>query len=392
MDNAVNDLMAGEPPNAAVSALGNIPSLPLAQSPFRWGFRNYLQHYYQITMGPHIKRFIEGLPKCELHVHLEGTLEPLLARTLAERNKAPIPADIGTSSDNNGYPFHDLPSFLKVYYAAMSCLQTAEDFSDLVYNYLTKVNSQNLVHAEMFFDPQGHTSRGVAFETVITGLTHGIERAEKQYRISTGLIMCFLRDHSAESAMRTLDTLLASPHRNDVIGVGLDSDELGNPPIKFAAVYAKAKEAGLRLTMHCDVDQVNSIQHIREALHDIGVERLDHGTNIVEDPSLVTEIRNKGIGLTCCPVSNSIVCSDFKGKEMIDLLRQGVKVTINSDDPAYFRAYMTENLEKVLEAGLSLSDLVQTQRNALEISWMSEDRRKDLIEKLEEYVRSQGII
>jgi len=338
------------------------------------------------------QRFIEGLPKCELHVHLEGTLEPHLARTLADRNGAPIPADIGTGSDNDGYPFYDLPSFLKVYYAAMSCLQTAEDFSDLVYNYLTKANSQNVVHAEMFFDPQGHTSRGIAFETVITGLTDGIERAKKQYGISTGLIMCFLRDHSAESAMRTLDTLLASPHRNDIVGIGLDSDELGNPPIKFAAVYSKAKEAGLRLTMHCDVDQVNSIQHIRQALHDIGVERLDHGTNIVEDPSLVAEIRDKGIGLTCCPISNSIVCSDFKGKEMSDLLRQGVKVTVNSDDPAYFRGYMTENLEKVLEASFSLNDLVRTQRNALEISWISEDKRKDLIGKLEEYVRAQVII
>jgi len=346
----------------------------------------------QVSMSSHDKLFIEGLPKCELHVHLEGTLEPLLARALAGRNRMPIPADIGTGGDNDGYPFHDLPSFLKVYYGAMSCLQTADDFSDLVYDYLTKANSQNLVRAEMFFDPQAHTSRGVAFETITTGLTRGIERAKNQYGISTGLIMCFLRDHSAESAMQTLDALLASPHRNDVVGVGLDSDELGNPPVKFAAVYAKAKEAGLRLTMHCDVDQVNSIEHIRQALHDIGVERLDHGTNIAEDASLVAEIRDKGIGLTCCPISNSIVCSDFKGKEMRDLLGQGVKVTINSDDPAYFRGYMTENLEKVLEAGLSLKDLVKTQRNALEISWVSEDERKDLIGKLDEYVRGQGIV
>jgi adenine deaminase len=342
-------------------------------------------------MSPNIKEFISGLPKCELHVHLEGTLEPVLARSLAERNGMPIPADIGTGSDNDGYPFHDLPSFLKVYYAAMSCLQTVEDFSDLVYSYLAKANSQNLVHAEMFFDPQGHTSRGIAFETIMTGLAHGIERAKKEYGVSTGLIMCFLRDHSAESAMQTLDTLLESPHRSDVVGIGLDSDEAGNPPIKFADVYAKAKQAGLRLTMHCDVDQVNSIEHIRQALHDIGVERLDHGTNIVEDPVLVAEIRDKGIGLTCCPISNSIVCSDFKGKEMKSLLGQGVKVTINSDDPAYFRGYMTENLEKVLEAGLSLEDLVKTQRNALEISWISDDERIGLMGKLNEYVKAQGI-
>jgi adenosine deaminase len=336
-------------------------------------------------MSTNIESFIHGLPKCELHVHLEGTLEPSQARMLAARNTLEFPENLN-SGDQDGYPFHDLPSFLKIYYAATSYLVTSDDFSDMVYAYLAKAHSQNVIHAEMFFDPQAHTARGIDFETVLSGLVRGTQRAHSDYGISTGLIMCFLRDHKADSAAQTLASLIASPNRRHVTGVGLDSDEAGNPPLKFAAVYAQAKESGLRLTMHCDVDQVESIEHIRQAVRQIGVERLDHGTNIVEDPGLVDEIRKKGIGLTCCPISNSVVCSDFKGKEMKYLLEQGVKVTINSDDPAYFRGYMTENLTKMLEAGLGKDDLVKTQRNAFEISWVGEEERGILLSKFEKFV------
>jgi adenosine deaminase len=337
-------------------------------------------------MSTDIQRFINHLPKCELHVHLEGTLEPSQVRMFAARNALDIPEDLD-GGDQEGYPFHDLPSFLKIYYAAVSYLITSDDFSDMVYAYLAKVHSQNVIHAEMFFDPQAHTVRGIDFETVLSGLVHGTQRASSEFGISTGLIMCFVRDHSVESAAHTLASLIASPNRSHVKGVGLDSDEAGNPPIKFSAVYAKAKDAGLRLTMHCDVDQVDSIEHIRQAVRQIGVERLDHGTNVVEDPGLVEEIRQKGIGLTCCPISNSVVCSDFKGKEMKYLLEQGVKVTINSDDPAYFRGYMTENLAKMLEAGLSKDELIKTQRNAVEISWVGQEEKTILLSKLDEFVQ-----
>jgi adenosine deaminase len=337
-------------------------------------------------MSTDLQSFIRSIPKCELHVHLEGTLEPSQARMFASRNKLEISEDLG-SGDQEGYPFHDLPSFLKIYFAAMACLTTSADFSDLVYAYLAKASSQNVIHAEMFFDPQAHTSRGIEFETVLSGLVHGTQQARSDFGISTGLIMCFLRDHTAESADKTLASLIASPNRNHVMGVGLDSDEAGNPPVKFAAAYAQAKEAGFRLTMHCDVDQVNSIEHIRQAVRQIGVERIDHGTNVVEDPELVDEIEQKGIGLTCCPISNSIVCSDFKGKEMKYLLERGVKVTINSDDPAYFNGYMTENLAKMLEAGLGKDELVKTQRNAFEISWVGAEEKTALLSKLDTFLK-----
>ena len=336
-------------------------------------------------MSAEIQSFIHGLPKCELHVHLEGTLEPSQVRVFASRNNLAIPEDLN-SDGQEGYPFHDLPSFLKIYYAATSYLMTSADFSDLVYSYLTKAHSQNVIHAEMFFDPQAHTSRGIGFETVLSGLVQGTQRARSEFGISTGLIMCFLRDHTAESATLTLSSLLASANRAHVTGVGLDSDEAGNPPLKFAAVYAQAKEAGLRLTMHCDVDQVDSIEHIRQAVRQIGVERIDHGTNVVEDPTLVDEILQKSIGLTCCPISNSVVCSDFKGKEMRYLLDRGVKVTLNSDDPAYFRGYMTENLAKMLEAGMGRDELIKTQKNAFEISWVGEEERSVLLSKLDKFV------
>jgi adenosine deaminase len=338
-------------------------------------------------MSSDIQGFLSKIPKCELHVHLEGTLEASQARMLASRNNLEFPEVLKTG-DQDGYPFHDLTSFLKIYYAALSCLITSDDFSDLVYAYLAKAHSQNVIHAEMFFDAQAHTSRGVEFETVLSGLVNGTQKARSEFGISTGLILCFVRDHSAESAAETLSALIASPNRKYVPGVGLDSDEAGNPPIKFAETYARAKEAGFRLTMHCDVDQKDSIEHIRQAVRQIGVERIDHGSNVVEDPELVDEIHQKGIGLTCCPISNSIVCSDFKGKEIKYLLDKGIKVTINSDDPAYFNGYMTENLVKMLEAGLSKDELVKTQRNAFQISWVGEEERSVLLSKLDEFLRS----
>jgi adenine deaminase len=344
-------------------------------------------------MSTTVQSFIDGLPKCELHVHLEGTLEPALARQLAVRNKLSIPEDVGSSDSQEGYSFWDLTSFLKVYYRAMSCLITADDFSDLAYAYLTKAHSQNIIHAEMFFDPQAHTSRGIEFDTVLSGLTDGLRRARADFDISAKLIMCFLRDHSAESAEHTLSALLKSPYLKEVVGgVGLDSDEKNNPPLKFRSVFAKAKEAGLRITIHCDVDQPNSIEHIRQAIHDIGVDRIDHGTNIIENGSLVEDIRRKGIGLTCCPISNSIVCSDFKGQEMKHLLSRGVKITINSDDPAYFRGYLTENLTKMLEAGFDLQNLARTQQNALEIAWVNEETRLPLLAKLHEFVKANLVL
>jgi adenosine deaminase len=196
--------------------------------------------------------------------------------------------------------------------------------------------------------------------------------------------MCILRDMDAGYAMSTL--MDALPYKDWIIGIGLDSDERDNPPKKFAAVFERARKEGFLLTMHCDIDQKNSIEHIRQVLQDIQVDRIDHGTNIVEDPALVALLKQKNIGLTCCPVSNSVVTKDFKGKEIAHLLRDGVKVTVNSDDPAYFRAYVSENMEKMAEGtDLTRHELVQLQRNAFEISWLSSEKREAFVNMLNDY-------
>jgi adenosine deaminase len=295
-----------------------------------------------------------------------------------------VPDAISSLTPSSGYSFNSLTSFLAVYYPNMAVLLTSADFFDLAYAYLLKAHSQNIVHVEMFFDPQAHTSRGVAFKTVITGLEEAMVKAERELGISACLIMCFLRDMAPESAMATLTEALA--YKASIIGVGLDSDERGNPPLKFKAVFERARAEGWLITCHCDIDQHNSIAHIREALTLIHVDRLDHGTNIVEDPLLISLVKEKGIGLTCCPVSNSVVTEDFKGKEILELLRQGVKVTVNSDDPAYFGGYMNENLGKMVrETDVSREEVVQLVRNAFEVAWVEEGKRERFLEMLEGY-------
>lgn len=341
-------------------------------------------------MASTLKNFINGLPKAELHVHLEGCLTPSLAASLADRNGMTLPPAVSAASTSTGFAFHDLTSFLAVYYPAMSVLQTANDFHDLAMDYLTKAHAQNVIHCELFFDPQAHTSRGVPFPTVLKGYRSALLQAERELGISASLIMCFLRDMSAEFAMATL--MDALPYRDSIIGVGLDSDERGNPPEKFQAVFERARREGFLLTCHCDIDQANSIEHIREVVTNIKVDRIDHGTNIVEDESLIEEIRKRGIGLTCCPVSNSVVTSDFKGKEILSLLRQGVKVTINGDDPAYFRAYVNENLELLArDTDVTKDELVTLMRNAFEISWISSHKRDKFLERLSNYATTNDI-
>lgn len=328
--------------------------------------------------------FIRSLPKAELHLHLEGTLEPDLKLKLAERNGI----DIGQSTVEEvqaTYQFDSLASFLAVYYPAMDVLQTADDFYELAWAYLRRAAADGVRRAEMFFDPQAHTSRGVAFDTVINGYHRAVEQANRDgvdgRPMSAALIMCFLRDMSADSAAETLQASLA--HKDKIVGVGLDSDERGNPPSKFADVFAAAREAGFLLTMHCDIDQDGSIEHIRQVLHDIKVDRVDHGTNIVENPELVALIKERGMALTCCPVSNSFVTDDMKATEIVDLLRDGVRVTVNSDDPAYFGAYVAENYLRLAEkAGLTAADVRQLAANSIEATWLSRAEKDELLAEL----------
>ena len=332
--------------------------------------------------------FIEGMPKAELHLHIEGTLEPQLKFRLAERNGVDLPYE--TVEDViAGYDFDSLTTFLVGYYEGMGVLQQEQDFYDLAMDYFRKVASQNLVYAEIFFDPQGHTSRGVEFGTVIEGLHRARNDAAADLGVDVQLIMCFLRDMSAESAAETLTQ--AEPYKDWIIGIGLDSDERGNPPVKFKDVYARAAEQGYRLTMHCDVDQENTIDHIWQALDVIGVERIDHGVNSLEDPRLVEEIKSRGIGLTVCPVSNVYVVQDSRAADLKRMLDLGMLATVNSDDPAYFQAYVAENLKTAQEEGdLTRDEVVQLVRNAFTISWAPEDRKQAYIDRLESYAAATG--
>jgi len=334
--------------------------------------------------APSLQGFIAGLPKCELHLHIEGTLEPELKFALAERNG--IQLEHSTVEEvRASYNFDSLTTFLIGYYDSMRVLRTAEDFHDLAIAYLIKAASQNVRHVEMFFDPQAHTGRGIPFGTVVEGLRRAVLAANRTHGVHAELIMCFVRDMSAEFAMATL--VQALPYKDWILGVGLDSDERGHPPEKFAAVFARARAEGFQLTMHCDVDQPGSIDNIRTVLDAIGVDRIDHGTNILEDPALVARVRDQGIGLTCCPVSNVWVTQDMKANEIAELLRAGVRVCVNSDDPAYFAAYIGENFLALAEkAELSLDELAQLSRNAFEIAWIPSATRDRYLTEIDEYM------
>jgi adenosine deaminase len=334
--------------------------------------------------GTDISEFVRALPKVELHVHIEGTLEPELKFALAERNRIGLPyADVAAMRE--AYAFDDLPSFLACYYEGMGVLRTAEDFADLARAYLRRAHEQHVQYAEIFFDPQAHTTRGVPFETVVEGLHTALLEGERDFGLQTQLIMCFLRDRSAEDAMATLVESL--PHRELIVGVGLDSDEQGNPPIKFADVFRRARREGYQLTMHCDVDQRDSTDHLRQCLEVIGVDRIDHGVNVLDDDELCAEVERRGIGLTACPISNRYVTGSLKAEEIKQLFDRGVLVTVNSDDPAYFPGYVTENLLALQEAvALRPADVIQLQRNAIEIAWLPAATKGALNAKVDRYV------
>jgi adenine deaminase len=330
-----------------------------------------------------LSSFIEGMPKAELHLHIEGTLEPELKFELAARNGLELPYG-SVDEMRAAYDFNDLTSFLVGYYEGMGVLLAEEDFYDLAMAYFRKAHSQNVVYAEIFFDPQGHTTRGVPFGTLIEGFHRAQKDAEDSLGLRAQLIMCFLRDMTSESAMETLEQSLQ--YRDWIIGVGLDSDEKGNPPIKFKDVFARARAEGYRLTMHCDVDQEDAVGHIWQCVNEIGVERIDHGVNSLDDEALIEEIRARGLGLTVCPISNSYVTDGPKADEIKTMLDRGVRATVNSDDPAYFAGYITENLITVAEAvDLTRDEIVQLSRNAFTISWLSDEDRKPYLDALEAY-------
>jgi len=327
--------------------------------------------------------FIERLPKCELHVHIEGTLEPELKFALAARNRIELPYR-DAAEMKAAYVFNDLPSFLKIYYEGMAVLIAEQDFYDLTYAYLTKARAQNVLYAEIFFDPQAHTGRGITFDTVIRGIRRAQLDGERQLGIRSQLILCFLRDWSAEFAMTTL--LESLPYKEWIIGVGLDSDERGNPPVKFRAVFTRARAEGYLLTMHCDVNQQDSVAHIWQCLDEIGVARIDHGVNALEDPALCAALKARDVALTVCPISNGFVTDGPQADVIKQMLDQGMRVTVNSDDPAYFGGYMTENFALVQrEVGLDHAALKQLSANAFEAAWLPRATRDKYLAELAAY-------
>jgi adenine deaminase len=302
---------------------------------------------------------------------------------LAKRNGVILPYRDATAM-RTAYDFDDLPSFLKIYYEGMRVLLHEQDFFDVTFAYLAKAHSQNVRYAEMFFDPQAHTARGVPFDVVIRGIRRAQLDAERILGIKSQLILCVLRDWSAEYAMATLVQSL--PYREWIVGFGLDSDEKNNPPVKFKAVFERARHEGYFLTMHCDVDQQNSTEHIRQCLEEIRVDRIDHGVNVLDSKALTDEATRRQLALTVCPISNAYVTKGSKAKEVRQMLELGMRATVHSDDPAYFRGYIAENFVRTQEeANLGPKELVQLARNAFESAWLPQATKDRFLVELETY-------
>ncbi|MCG9678494.1 adenosine deaminase [Vibrio sp. Isolate24] len=328
--------------------------------------------------------FIRQLPKVELHLHIEGSLEPEMMFELALRNQVALPFTT-PEEVKAAYEFTNLQSFLDIYYQGANVLIHEQDFYDLTWAYLLRCQADNVIHTEIFFDPQTHTERGIAFDTVINGIHRALQDAKTQLGISSRVIMCFLRHLDEQSAFVTLEQALA--HKDKIIGVGLDSSEVGHPPEKFARVFAKALEAGFLTVAHAGEE--GPVANIYNSLELLKVSRIDHGVRCADDPNLVVSLAQSRMPLTVCPLSNTKlkVFEEMKQHNVVGLLRQGLCVTINSDDPAYFGGYMTDNFLAVADSHmLTQEELAQFSRNAIEASFISDSEKQRLMSRLDEFV------
>jgi adenosine deaminase len=321
-------------------------------------------------MDAKLEALLRQMPKAELHMHIEGSLEPEMIFRLAERNHVKL-AYGSVEALRRAYAFTDLQSFLDIYYAGASVLLKAEDFFDMAWAYFERAAADNVVHAEIFFDPQTHTERGVPIAVVIEGLEHACRRAHAEWGLSAKLILCFLRHLSEEAAMATLEDAL--PHRRHFIGVGLDSSERGNPPEKFARVFARCRELGLRVVAHAGEEGPPA--YIRDALDVLKVERIDHGVRCVEDPALVARLARERMPLTVCPLSNVKLCvfRTMAEHNLPALLDAGLCTTVNSDDPAYFGGYINQNFVETFAAlpQMGAAQALALARNSFEASFVS---------------------
>jgi adenosine deaminase len=314
------------------------------------------------------ERLIRRLPKVELHLHIEGTLEPEMMFSLASKHGVALPY-ASVEAVRAAYAFHDLQSFLDLYYAGAGVLRDRRDFYALAMAYFARAHADGVVHAELFFDPQTHTVRGIPLEVVFGGLRDAMEDALRRYGVTSELILCFLRHLPEDDALATLDA--AIPFRSEFAGVGLDSGERGNPPSKFQRVFEQARGLGLRAVAHAGEE--GPAAYIREALDLLRVERIDHGVRCDEDPALVERLVREQIPLTVCPLSNLKLCvvPDLRAHNLARLLRQGVAITINSDDPAYFGGYIADNYRATAAAlELTSDELVRLAENAVRASFL----------------------
>ena len=327
-----------------------------------------------------IVEFIRKSPKAELHLHIEGTLEPDLLFKLAKKNKIRIPFS-STEEIKSAYNFKNLESFLKIFYQGSSVLIKEQDFFDLTWAYVLKCKEENIVHAEIFFDPQTHINRGIDFDVVINGIYKALEKGNKEFGLTFGIIMCFLRHLDERSAFKMLDR--ANEHKDKIIGVGLDSSEIGHPPKKFERVFKKAIENGFLTVAHAGEE--GPPEYIWEALNLLKVKRIDHGVQCLKDSKLVEKLRNDQIPLTVCPLSNIKLCvfnklNEHNLKKMLD---EKLMVMINSDDPAYFGGYINENLiESQTALDLSMKEIKTLIINSFKSSFLKEEKKKEWIKKI----------
>jgi adenosine deaminase len=333
--------------------------------------------------------FLAGLPKAELHLHIEGTLTPAQKWRIAARNGIDLPyasaAEIPAAQDfRGGDPASFLRSFLDFYYEGLRILRTARDFRDVVFDHLATCRDENVRYVEISFDPQPHRARGIAFAEIMEGLQAGIDDG-RGLGVEAQLIMCINRDLPLESALATLDE--ARAHRDRIVGLGLDSNEEGNPPEKFRTLYARARDEGYRLTAHCDVDQRDAAAHIRDCLHVLGVERIDHGINCLEDEALISELRDRDICLTACPTWRPSDAAPRRMDRIPVMHRRGLSVCINSDDPGLFASgTLGAMLPAVAAAGaFTEDDLAQLMINAFRGAWLPAERRAAYIAEIRAY-------
>lgn len=337
-------------------------------------------------MDENLKRYIELIPKAELHVHIEGTFEPERIFEIAQRNNVPLKYN-SVEDLRKAYKFNNLQDFLDIYYGAAKVLLHEQDFYDLTMDYLRKAHANNVVHTEVFFDPQTHTTRGVSFVTVINGITRAMDDAKTEVGVSSKLIMCFLRHLSEKSAMETLESALL--HKDKIIAIGLDSSENGHPPSKFFNVFNRVREEGFFVVAHAGEE--GPAEYIWEAIDLLEAVRIDHGVSSVDDPGLMEELRDREIPLTVCPLSNLKlkVVENLENIPVKMFLEKGIRVTLNSDDPSYFGGYVNNNYLQTAEAlNLSRNDIYTLAKNSFLASFITEKERDVFLEKLLDFENS----